>query len=493
MQPSELIEEYLEKAVPKMISARKYDRIRDELMSHIADKADFYIEIGYSEKEAYVKALNEMGEPEQISSQFEEVYREKKIYSRIAFAIIICTDLFAAVTGIGATIISFFFKDPLWLTFESLVLSNIFLFCVAVTVLYAYKEKHPSMLRAVGFAHLLMSVPFVSGSVYFPAGVRIIEFISYKLSTEPQKMAFIPTAISLTVFHVCIALASRVKKENRPALSGKGFCFGVTAFLCISVLSCSTITLSNITLVESMNSPNFGDSELAALVESRKSIKELDNLYASINEKSTFEDADRILRKAGYIPHTELHTVIKVEDDLNYILLTIEEDFGVDTSKETVYVKNDQYISIQSDASFVIPHSEGGTLNYKKMYYGTQKRHPDISFYIEYFFFDVNLVEMAADDFEELRIGDNEESALETIKNTCTIQSIKTEYTENGEFRTYTFETEENDPDNYYYFEGTLTFDSNGKLVSGSCIRYDYGYFEEGEYIEDTEEYIITQ
>ena len=491
MQQSEWIEEYLEKAVPKMVSARKYDRIRDELMSHIADKVDFYIEIGYSEKEAYVKALNEMGEPEQISSQFEEVYREKKIYSRIAFAVIIFTDLFAAVIGIGATIISFFFKDPLWLTYESLVFSNIFLFCVAVTVLYAYKEKHPSMLRAVGFAHLLMSVPFVSGSVYYPVGVRIIEFISSELSTDLQKMIFMPTAISLTVFLVCIVLASRVKKENRPALSGKGFCFGVTAFLCISVLSCSNITLSNITLVESMNAPNFSDSELVGIIESRNSIKELDRLYATINEKSTFEDADRILRKAGYIPHTELHTVIKDEDDLNYILLTIEEDFGVDTGKETVYVKNDQYISIQSDASFVIPHSEGGTLNYKKMYYGTQKRHPDISFYIEYFFFDVNLVEMAADDFEELRIGDNEESALETIKNTCTIQSIKTEYTENGEIRTYTFETEENDPDNYYYFEGTLTFDSNGKLVSGSDRCFYSTYYDDHEnYIK---EYTITQ
>lgn len=484
MQPSELIEEYLEKAVPKTVSGKKYTDIREELMSHILDKVDFYIEIGYSEKEAYVKALNEMGEPEQISSQFEEVYREKKIYSLIAFSVIIFTDLFAAVTGVGASIIAIFFKNPLWLTYESLVFSNIFLFCVAVTVLYAYKEKHPSMLRAVGFAHLLMSVPFISGSVYYPAGVRIIEFISSELSTDLQKMIFMPTAISLTVFLVCIVLASRVKKkENKTALSGKGFCFGVAAFLCISVLSCS-----NITLVESMNAPNFSDSRLVDIIESRNSIKELDRLYASV---STYEEADRILREAGYIPHTELHTVIKDEDDLNYILLAIEEDFGVDTSKETVYVKNDQYISIQSDASFVIPHSEGGTLNYKKMYYGTQKRHPDISFYIEYFFFDVNLVEMAADDFEELRIGDNEESALETIKNTCTIQSIKTEYTENGEFRTYTFETEENDPDNYYYFEGTLTFDSNGKLVSGSDRCFYSTYYDDHEnYIK---EYTITQ
>lgn len=489
MRPSELIEEYLEKAVPKMVSARKYDRIRDELMSHISDKADFYIEIGYSEKEAYVKALNEMGEPEQISSQFEEVYREKKIYSRIAFAIIICTDLFAAVTGIGATIISFFFKDPLWLTYESLVFSNIFLFCVAVTVLYAYKEKHPSMLRAVGFAHLLMSVPYVSGSVYFPAGVRIIEFISSELSTDFEKMMFLPTAISLTVFLVCIVLASRVKKkENKTALSGKGFCFGVAAFLCISVLSCS-----NITLLESMNAPNFGDSRLVGIIESRNSIKELDRLYASV---STYEEADRILREAGYIPHTELHTVIKDDDDLNYILLAIEEDFGVDTSKETVYVENNQYVSIHSDASFVIPHSEGDTLNYKKMYYGTQKRQPDISFYIEYFLFNVNLVEKAADDFEKLRIGYNEESTLETVKKTCRIQSVMTIYTEKGEIKTYTFEAEERDWDNYFHFEGSLSFDNNGKLITGNYRRYYYDTYDDDcdeVYEEDAKEYIITQ
>ena len=44
MQQSEWIEEYLEKAVPKTVSGKKYADIRDELMSHIADKTDFYIE-----------------------------------------------------------------------------------------------------------------------------------------------------------------------------------------------------------------------------------------------------------------------------------------------------------------------------------------------------------------------------------------------------------------------------------------------------------------
>ena len=492
MQQSDWIEEYLEKAVPKMVSAKKHKHIRDELMSHILDKVDFYIEIGYSENDAYMKAIKEMGEPEDTSTQFEEVYREKKIYSRIAFAVIICADLFAAVTGIGASIVSIYFKELLWLTYESLILSNIFLFCVAVTILYAYKEKHPSMLRAVGFAHLLMTVPFVSGSVYYPAGVRIVEFISSELSTEPQKMAFIPTAISLTVFLVCIVLASRVKKkENRPALSGKGFCFGIVSFLCISVLSCS-----NITLVESMNAPNFCDSELVGIIESRNSIKELDRLYATINEKSTFEEADRILREAGYIPHTELHTVIKDEEELNYILLAIEEIYGVDTDKETVYVKNDRYASIYSDASFIIPHSEEVSLNYKKMYYGTHKSQLDISFYIEYFLFNVNLVEKAADDFEKLHIGYNEESTLETVKKTCKIQSVMTIYTEKDEIRTYTFKADESDFDNHYYFEGTLSFDNNGKLITGSYQRYYYDTHDADRdevYIEGTEEYTITQ
>ena len=75
MQQSERIADYLEKAIPKTVSAKKYDKIRDELLSHILDKADFYIEIGYGKDEAYEKALEEMGEPEEadVEKVFEYV------------------------------------------------------------------------------------------------------------------------------------------------------------------------------------------------------------------------------------------------------------------------------------------------------------------------------------------------------------------------------------------------------------------------------------
>lgn len=77
MQRYSLIESYLEKALPKNLSAKQKQRLREELEGHIFDKVDFYVEIGYNETASVKKAVEEMGEAEPVCQEFDRIYKTK--------------------------------------------------------------------------------------------------------------------------------------------------------------------------------------------------------------------------------------------------------------------------------------------------------------------------------------------------------------------------------------------------------------------------------
>lgn len=49
MQQHKIVKEYLDNVIPKKISPKTQDELREEMESHIYDRADFYMEIGYDE------------------------------------------------------------------------------------------------------------------------------------------------------------------------------------------------------------------------------------------------------------------------------------------------------------------------------------------------------------------------------------------------------------------------------------------------------------
>ncbi len=487
MQPSELIEEYLEKAVPKTVSGKKYADIRDELTSHIADKADFYIEIGYSEKEAYVKALNEMGEPEQISSQFEEVYRENRIFGKLVFAIIICADLFAIITEFGSSLLSIFFTSAMYLTYDSLIISTAFITLEIILILFAYKEKYIYLLRKIAIANLLISFPFVGGSVYYPACAHFIEFLfpesAVSLVSYIGGWTFL---VSFLIFILCLKLDSKLAKGKRTTTVGHiSFKLISAALVCFCIVLCTNITLFK---NENVMFDNAGISDVVLL---KIQDKKLEKLYDSI---TTAEEADLLLRKAGYLTYEELLTQVEDTDYLEYILSDIRSD---DKENEKIYLLYNISSDRPAGGAFILSADETGRLSYKRVHYACGFGRTDILLRLAYTPFYKDITVKSFEAFKELRLKDSKEEAIKKMKRVSSLYSTMTERTEKGEVETYYFSNTDNLStllDVPVAFEGTLTFDSNGKLVSGNCIRYDYGYYdEEGEYIEDAEEYTITQ
>ena len=79
MQQHKVVEDYLNSVIPTNLTDNKKAELREEIETHIYDKAEFYIKIGYEEKIAFEKAVDEMGkeEVESIKASFEVIYKDR--------------------------------------------------------------------------------------------------------------------------------------------------------------------------------------------------------------------------------------------------------------------------------------------------------------------------------------------------------------------------------------------------------------------------------
>ncbi len=50
--------------------------LKEELYEHIIEEKNKYIENGINDEEAEIKAINNMGEPEEISKEFNKIYKK---------------------------------------------------------------------------------------------------------------------------------------------------------------------------------------------------------------------------------------------------------------------------------------------------------------------------------------------------------------------------------------------------------------------------------
>ena len=67
-------ENYLKAAVGGIRDSKKREDVRAELLSHLEDVADYYVERGYSEDDACEKALAEMGDANDIGKKFGAIH-----------------------------------------------------------------------------------------------------------------------------------------------------------------------------------------------------------------------------------------------------------------------------------------------------------------------------------------------------------------------------------------------------------------------------------
>jgi len=135
------IKGYIASVVPSNISDRRRKLLSDELESHIYDKIDHYEEIGYTKEQSIKKALEEMGEGEEvkrsINACFEKLYHEKTWW---AFAVgigIFLINFIFGYFGIWVVNIVEYAGDPNFL----MMLASLAVICFVIgTMIYAVKK-----------------------------------------------------------------------------------------------------------------------------------------------------------------------------------------------------------------------------------------------------------------------------------------------------------------------------------------------------------------
>lgn len=87
-------DEYVVKAVSKIQNENAKFEVSYELESHIADRIEYYEEIGYDEETATQKAVEHMGDPEAVSNAFCEIYPTVNVSTAVFATLLVVAVVF---------------------------------------------------------------------------------------------------------------------------------------------------------------------------------------------------------------------------------------------------------------------------------------------------------------------------------------------------------------------------------------------------------------
>ena len=83
MRDNEKKRQYLTHVTEKINHKQAKSEIVFELDAHIDERAQFYEEIGYTEEEAFEKAVEQMGDPERVGVSLSRLNPKGKIWKTV--------------------------------------------------------------------------------------------------------------------------------------------------------------------------------------------------------------------------------------------------------------------------------------------------------------------------------------------------------------------------------------------------------------------------
>ena len=307
MQQHKIVEEYLDRIIPQRISPKTEEEIREEIESHIYDKADFYMEIGYDEETAIKKAVEQMGETEDVKAKFSALYKDSLLKAILLF-FGICTWNVAAVT---AYLGYMNFVDPVDYELPTIAFLIPVLAAIVLLIVYTIKcirQKLQKQLLGIIGAFVLVSLgSFVTSGIFFPvinAGKLIIKYITNGVyPTEGPVAGSDMDIIIANIILVILYTALSFRAYNKMGFRNKPYRLSLKQITVIlSVVSlCFTVVYGfayakyewNYTQV--LNEAKENDvSNSAVTAEQRK-------MYDCIEIGDKIEETEKILTQNGFV------------------------------------------------------------------------------------------------------------------------------------------------------------------------------------------------
>ena len=486
MQTPKIVSDYLDAAVPKGLTESRRKLLTEELESHIYDKAEHYMEIGYPEEESFEKAIEAMGKAEDVSEQLENVYQESRVKAALTFVGITAANLLSLCLGFGYSLLYIAAGAGLGCEyyFESHILSSLAIYCIFLAILSAYQDGNRLKLKAIGYANLLMLLtPFLFNNLYQPFFLALLYVFGWMVQadvTDPSDATFlIPLFFGelLSVFFCVLSFALSTKKRKTELTAEKSNrCNRFKKIIATVLPPIFALSLFTFITVSIKNDAGycFAVSDAMYLSDLEKQQISADELYASLNDFITFTQADRKLKKAGYLASNGIEKIVTDPDEIENALIYLKEHYSFDPQKEVAYFPyaKSNYLSLEN--SIILKNTGSAPL--------TEKRYLDIAngnASDSYFFtiFNRMTVSNCRKAFERLSVGQEKTEAIRHIQRSCGLRPkwIETSFREGYVIETVHFDgiISKSLSEDYSTVDIKIIF-FNGAIFKGSFTLSEY-------------------
>lgn len=481
--------EFVDSFIPSNLPSKRKQILKDELMCHILDKADYYQELGFGERQSIEKAIDDFGTDEEmkkfIFGEFESLYQERTVWGILAGLFIWLLNWLCIPLDIWVYSADYNREpDP-----AGALVSFIMIFAVLGLIVFARIKKYRKMLLCIGISNLTV----IGGLLWFfypqMAMYSLIDNIVYLIDRFTPFLFgntlldvylyifFIPvlfTGISLYTF-----IASRFLKTGRIGdvknPKKKSIVFA-SIFVFIMISTCF-IQPSGRNYVE--NYPVWFSPYNVYISDQTA------DFYEGINIGDTKERAEEILKGKGFISFQEysshLDRLRKKQFDANTDEFMFIDGYTVYFHPE-IFIPGEGFVGIKYSDGIVTGVAVGniGKYMYDEEYetFGYFENYDDISA-------DISEVK---EYFSLIKKGEREDELLNPFSYLSAGDIYaKRKYTENGSLKTYY----------RIYFYGVLDPEEADYRRDGNCyieLLFSDGALEKGKlFTEDFDANIESQ
>lgn len=166
--------EYIDKVMSFVKNkAYKYD-IEQEILSHISDREEFYIEAGFDEKTATEKAINQMGNPDLLGERMNKLHKNTFALAGCIFLLVVfALCLVYCFTGYRYAYFAVISTDAEVITINGLIVSFLAFMSGAVCFRLTYKNRFTKTAVVLGQLYI---ISFFTFCIFLPAGYSIFGF-----------------------------------------------------------------------------------------------------------------------------------------------------------------------------------------------------------------------------------------------------------------------------------------------------------------------------
>ncbi len=374
MQLHKEIDDFIKECYPKGLPLYRRKDLKKELLSHIYDKTDFFMESGMSEEESVSEAVKSMGEPSKIRQSFGEIYRFERLPGIIAFFALTFVCVLAFFTGF-----ILFSADTTsdYPTVYHYFISATFVGSIIFMYIYGFRKKKAYLLLSVTVYMFFNLLTFIFSSgifqsvsigimVMFCALLKIPEHVTNTTLMFSDAESIVNLAAYLTIVIMLIlffaGLVSTVivftesKRKKKPGKIRKKKPLILYFSLIFSLVILSSVLFYFTAQKYSFMDNNMMTGSISRIVDNKKGRDAYEELTSGMSET----DAGIILRSYGFRKYEK--------SDGGYYLPDLEPGYSMPDSQvfiieDTSYTVKDLY----NDTVIILVFSDN-KLVYKQVY-----------------------------------------------------------------------------------------------------------------------------